>query len=1021
MNNFKELSFRSSTHLQSQIAEAIRVYKKDNPLAQITILVDQPLQGFLLRRQLAETFAGAEVRALGNIQVLTLADLVEGFAFSLGIKTDPQPSTPVVEAALYALMAKSEDKDGKSNQSLATASAIARVSRTLELVGDDELKKVQKETFLNATQKDVFKYLLAARALFGDRLASHKLSNISEHGLPLEVAKQYGQIHSLVAALPKNMVTLLEVLGASGVDVTHWSPIKVEGILPSDLPVSKLISCPDPMTEVSVVVRSVMQDLTKYRADKIAVLVPSLSEYSSQIQSSLDTADIAWHGKGKFIGQRSTLFRTLQIMSESLAQRSESHSGFDRPKLMRLLQNGNLNVRGVNIETKYVRKWVRKNALYDDAAKWIQVLDNLATEAVHENDQISAEHLKHLVNYIASDLQALANSTSWSELGRGLLSLTESLHEGEVDLEDGSLEKKGWGSIRKLLLSELPLLDSIDFSTLADETDKQQTMGLPVKGNLVNLSRWIDTQLGSRRVTSGDWSRGIFVGTIESAKFLKFESVYVLGATEGLLPAVSKEDPFLPKKLLESIGEFNLAAKTPEDAAQQTLNLLTSVLVDSAKTTITRPRAGTSSKLDDVESRFLPDVMRGEEDRTKNGFLEVSSFLGSFRSDELSLPPVTSSDASISNPKVNEEDWLRFSRSMWAWRNPQFNEYFGNLSRLTPETKIWFPTELRPLSSSRIDTFLRCPYEFFALTVLGFNSNDKRDELKSFSPTAFGTFFHREMEMLIKSAKEQKVLPGAGEYWSKGVVEWFVKERLENKAALGAFISTGRGGWSTSFDLHLEKVIRGTKEFFATEPERLRGNPPLRIESAEHPFGKPGQKMQMVVKDDAGKDHWIVGQMDRLDLSQDGMAAGVMDFKTGGRDKQLKKLGIGKSNRQSTNVYTLQDVIYRRAVLSQYKDAVVKVNFVFIAEEGDEMYVNAKFADDPNELLPKKLGEITAAGESGIFVPQSKGSTFDHGYCRVCSSLGDVSDVVKAKYKKALDKTASNVNGFASEGVESDE
>lgn len=1021
MSKYNESTFKSSAQLQNEIAQAIRAYKTSDPLAQITLIVDQPLQGFLLRRQLAETFAGSEIRALGNIQVLTLSELVEGYALSIGIRTDPQPSTQVIEAALYAIMAKSEDPGGKSNQSLATASAIARVARALDFVGDEQLEKLQNEPFLNGTQKDVFKYLLDARTLFGDRLASHKLSKILEHGLPLHSAGQYGQIHSLVSAVPKNIVTLFELLGAAGVDVTHWSPINVEGKLPSDLTESTLISCPDPRTEVSIVVRSVMKDLARHRADKIAVIAPSLSEYGSQIQSSLDHADIAWHGKGKFIGQQSTLFRTLQIITDSLAQRSESHSGFDRPKLMRLLQNGNLIVRGVNIETKYVRKWVRKNSLYDDVAKWIQVLDNLATEAVHENDQISAEHLKHLVNYIASDLQALANAASWSELGRGLLSLTESLHEGEVDLEDGSLEKKGWGSIRKLLLSELPLLDSIDFSSLTGETDKQQIMGLPVKGNLVNLSRWIESQLGSRRVTSGDWSKGIFVGTIESAKFLKFESIYVLGATEGLLPAVSKEDPFLPKKLLESIGETGLAANSSEDASQQTLNFLTSVLVDSAMTTITRPRAGTSSKLDDVESRYLPGLMRKEERKSDSGFVEVSSFLGSFRSDELSLPPVTASDASINNPHVDEEGWLTFSRSMWAWRNPQFNEYFGNLSRLTPETKIWFPTELRPLSSSRIDTFLRCPYEFFALTVLGFNSNDKSDELKSFSPTAFGTFFHREMEMLIKSGKEQGFLPGTGEYWRSGVVEWFITERLEKKDSLAAFTSTGRGGWNTSFDLHLEKVIRGTKQFFATEPEKLRGEPPLRIESAEHPFGTPGLEMQLIVKDDTGKEHWIVGQMDRLDLSPDGMAAGVMDFKTGSRDKQLKKLGIGKSNRQSSNVYSLQDVIYRRAVLSQYQDAAVKVHFVFITEEGDEMYVKAKFADDPNGLLPKKLGEITEAGESGIFVPQSKGSTYDHGYCRVCSSLGDVSDVVKAKYKKSVEKTVPMDDGLTNDGVESDE
>jgi hypothetical protein len=270
------------------------------------------------------------------------------------------------------------------------------------------------------------------------------------------------------------------------------------------------------------------------------------------------------------------------------------------------------------------------------------------------------------------------------------------------------------------------------------------------------------------------------------------------------------------------------------------------------------------------------------------------------------------------------------------------------------------------------------------------------------------------MEYFIKALKEKNQLPGPGEQWAESAVKNFL-DTITDAKVVGSFTATGRGGWGTSFGLHFRKVIRGTMYFFGTEPSTLRGSPALKIESAEHPFGKPGQDMQVVVQDDGGNTHWIVGQMDRFDLSADNKAAGVMDFKTGSRTKQLTKLGIGKSARQSKNVYTLQDVIYRKAVLSQYDGASVKVHFVFISEEPDEMYVEAIFANDPNGVLPKKLSEIRESGQTGIFVPQSPGSTFDHEYCRVCSSLGDVSDIVKAKYKKSLEKA-----GLTTEEVEMD-
>lgn len=1000
-----EYRYSSAAQLQQEIAHLIRTHKKSNVFAPVTLLVDQPLQGFLLRRQLAETYADSELTALGNIQVLTLSELVEGCAELLGIRSEPQPSVQVIEAAIYSLMANSINSDSKSSQSLATSSAIAKVFRKLDFVDSGKISELYEHQSLNATQKDVIRYVLEVRSLFEDRLVSDKLGKILSSGVPTEAVSTFGQIHSLVSALPSGIRDLFKLLSDSGVSTKQWMPSTIDDQLSPDLNNLQVISCPDPLTEVSVATRGVLKDLSEVRADRIAILAPTLSEYGSQLQGALDEAQITWHGKGRFIGQQSTLFRTLHILVEALAQRRLGHSGFDRPKLMRLLQNGTLSVRGIDIETKYVRKWIRKNSLYDDAANWIQVISQLEAEAVHENDQISAEHLKHLINYIESDLQALSFVGSWSELGAGLLALTEALHGNELNLDDDSIEKKGWSSIRKLLLNELPLLDSISLPGA-------KRMGVPV--DRLNLSRWLESQLGSRRVTTGDWSAGIFVGTIDSAKFLKFDSVYVLGATEGLLPAVSKIDPFLPKALLELLGERELALKTSEDAAQQTLDVLSSVISGASKIVITRPRAGTSSKLDDVESRYLPQDFRRGEGKTTQHFLEIPSFLASLYSSELGSPLATSADKSLTNPIIDNDDWQKFSKSMWAWRNPKFNEYFGNLSGLTPSRKIWFPTDLRPLSSSRIDTFLRCPYEFFALTVLGFNSNDKPDLLKSFSPTAFGTFFHREMEYFLKALKEKNQLPGPGGQWAESAVKIFL-DTITDAKVVGSFTATGRGGWGTSFGLHFMKVIRGTQVFFATEPSTLRGSPALKIESAEHPFGKPGQDMQVVVQDDGGNTHWIVGQMDRFDLSVDNKAAGVMDFKTGSRTKQLTKLGIGKSARQSKNVYTLQDVIYRKAVLSQHEGASVKVHFVFISEEPEEMYVEAIFANDPNGLLPKKLSEIRESGETGIFVPQSPGSTFDHEYCRVCSSLGDVSDIVKAKYKKSLEKA-----GLTTEEVEMD-
>jgi len=67
------------------------------------------------------------------------------------------------------------------------------------------------------------------------------------------------------------------------------------------------------------------------------------------------------------------------------------------------------------------------------------------------------------------------------------------------------------------------------------------------------------------------------------------------------------------------------------------------------------------------------------------------------------------------------------------------------------------------------------------------------------------------------------------------------------------------------------------------------------------------------------------------------------------------------------------------------------------------------------------LSEIRKSGETGLFVPQTTGSTNDHSYCRVCSSLGDASDVVKAKYKKSVAVTKKGESVQEIDGDGSDE
>jgi RecB family exonuclease len=155
--------------------------------------------------------------------------------------------------------------------------------------------------------------------------------------------------------------------------------------------------------------------------------------------------------------------------------------------------------------------------------------------------------------------------------------------------------------------------------------------------------------------------------------------------------------------------------------------------------------------------------------------------------------------------------------------------------------------------------------------------------------------------------------------------------------------------------------------------------------------------------------------MDRLDLSASGLAAGVLDFKTGkasrirgGEEEHIQDLLYGYAMRNNAQFPTIQLVTFHYLTMNS-EDESELINMrnlpteLFASEENgglssDELAeLIAKTNLELDELLKSNLAMLAQAIIDGRFAPNPDSKSFT--YCEVCSVIG------KTKVKK-ISKTA---------------
>lgn len=450
---------------------------------------------------------------------------------------------------------------------------------------------------------------------------------------------------------------------------------------------------------------------------------------------------------------------------------------------------------------------------------------------------------------------------------------------------------------------------------------------VPPRDTCILVRRWIEEQTFA--LPRDD--RGVHLVDADAARYGSFAHLRLVGLLEGEWPEPTARDIFYPAFMLERLGWAEERSRT---------GALRARLADL----LTLPEAAVGVSLPELDQDAVvrPSSLLDE--------------LQAFGSDRLLLLPeaerhlpVTREDALLATPAVPDAPVLSDVARDWAgWR----------LSRPPRDgTGRTAPSSAERYSVTAVETYLQCPFQYFAGRVLGLQ--EEVDDEPGLPARDAGRLLHQILhDAYLAWAHEGRVgigiddLPRAREVFARvaerALAALSPADRVVERVRLfGSAVSTGV----------LEKALR-------TEVEQFGDVAARRLEhDIDADVSLPAEDGQRTVH--------VRGRVDRVDVTSAGDVR-VIDYKTGRRPAQ-----------------SLQPGVYALAVQQQEQAAGRRVEIAasgYVAFREDVPWVSAvRHAADAAETAREFTAAVTAI-EAGIFPvrPQNEFRCQFCDYASVC-------------------------------------
>ncbi len=372
---------------------------------------------------------------------------------------------------------------------------------------------------------------------------------------------------------------------------------------------------------------------------------------------------------------------------------------------------------------------------------------------------------------------------------------------------------------------------------------------------------------------------GILVAPVLHARGISFRAVALLGLSEGEFPATEREDPLLRESDRALLRERGLSLE-PRLRGEEVTLFYEAITCAQERLLLCRPYLADDGQgwepspywrhlrllVDAPLRRVRPEEMSPDEAASPQEFVAAAAHAGvSPVPDEDNGPISQGWRAALSGAEVVR---ARLAR-------PPTGHYEGDLSPLAPVLAVRYgPNHV--WSSSRLETYAKCPLHFYVAHVLRLEPRALPQE--GFDRLILGSVYHRVLEEVYCQAPSDplSILPDVAqevfqaapdEYGFRPTALWKQQQR-EFLAVLEETV------------VALEEAREEYEPYAQELPFGLRGHPPLTLRPPATSNEQPASSIQ------------IRGYIDRVDRAPIGSLR-VVDYKAGASRISTRELKEG--------------------------------------------------------------------------------------------------------------------------------
>lgn len=666
----------------------------------------------------------------------------------------------------------------------------------------------------------------------------------------------------------------------------------------------QIVSCPGEAREAQEILREALHppgDL--HEAGTMGILLRTPETYVDTLEKSFSAVGLEGYFHEGMPLVRTPSGRQLLLLTELVG------SDYTRGAVMDFLAAGPLKeIPGVGEPpTALWNELTVEAGIVKGKDEWLERLARLRAALCGEGDETgeedtgrrggeecrvrAVEALEVLVRELFESLEAVESARSWGKV-------VEALGEALGKWVPESVERKA-------------VLDSLDALAMLDRVGERPEARL--------VRRFVRRVLESQATRRGRFQCSEpLVAPLMEARGVPFDTVIVPGLVEKMFPQPVRQDPILLdaerealNRVLERVAAGAMLDRKGRRREEEDLLFALAAGAARRRLVLTYPRLDARSARPRVPSWFLLRALEavcGEPvDYSMLERYVREGRWGRFASMRAADPQVMPRAVSATEFDLGAVAWASQAQDMSAlqylvntpgffarglraenarWAEADFSVYDGVVRSREALERIAERFDLRrkTFSATDFETYATCPFQYLMQRVYGIEPLEEPEESVSISPLDRGSLLHGILCQFFTEEVAAGRVPVGADAWPR--LEAIARQRMD------AFERTGVTGYPLMWAVRREQMmeeLRALLEAERAESEKQEGGCRFLPREFELQFGRrrSGQVSACSREEPVefalggGAVVRLAGRIDRVDVTEDGSAARILDYKTG--------------------------------------------------------------------------------------------------------------------------------------------